>query len=93
MDDEGPAVLLLEVDCEGPEAAVRLGGVGLLRADFAQVSLVSVAHVVFFDFKLNVRCLRGKKQKIIYNKEINQLALLFACKVFLQITKYRYWNF
>jgi len=60
MDDEGPAVLLLEVDGEGPEAAVRLGRVGLLRADFAQVSLVSVAHVVFFDFKLNVRCLSEK---------------------------------
>jgi hypothetical protein len=30
VDDEGPAVLLLEVDGEGPEAAVCLGGVGLL---------------------------------------------------------------
>jgi len=57
VDDEGPAVLLLEVDGEGPEATVGLGWVCLLVADFAQVSFVAVAHVVLLDFKLDVRSL------------------------------------
>ena len=62
MDDEGPAVLLLKVDGEGPEAAVGLVGVGLLWADLAQVAFVTVAHAVVLDFKLDVGSLEEIKQ-------------------------------
>ena len=61
VDDEGPPVLLLEVDREGPEAAVGLGRVGLIVADLAQVALVPVAQAILLDFQLDVGSLDGQK--------------------------------
>jgi hypothetical protein len=60
VDDEGPAVLLLEVNGEGPEAAMGLGRVGLLVADLAQVPLVPVAQAVLLDLEVNVGSLKWK---------------------------------
>ena len=67
MNDERPAVLLLKVDGEGPEAAVGFGRVRLLVANLSKVSLIPIAHPVLFDLELDVRSLKKKRLQFLFS--------------------------
>ena len=57
MNDERPAVLLLKVDGEGPEAAVGFGRVRLLVANLSKVSLIPI----------DVRSLKKKRLQFLFS--------------------------
>lgn len=64
VDDPLPAELLLEVDGEGPEAAVLLRGVGRLRADLVvEVPLPPVVGAGVLDVELQERGLEKQEER------------------------------